>query len=176
MIGFDALPSCGAHGAGRSLRYMSDDVRTVAEHRATVHLRRLDDAVNTSDALRVLSAAADALDAAYSLTRLWRGELLSQQVYDDACRDTASGRAVGGLTYLRGRAVHQAVVLSDFTGRVAKYFYDHYGCWVWRSVPDLGTTEVAVMYSDTVAGTEVRVTTDQVRQFLFEDLPERLNS
>jgi hypothetical protein len=153
---------------------MSHDARTVAEHRVAGHLRRLDDVVNTTDALRVLTTAADALDALYSLTRLWRGGLLSEQAYDDACRDAGTGRAVGGLTYLRGRAVHQAVVLSDFTDRVAEYFYDHYGCWVWRQVSDIGATELAVMYRDSVAGAEVRVTTEQVRQFLLEDLPARL--
>lgn len=152
---------------------MSDNTLTVCEYRVEDHLARLWDAVNTTDPVRVLSTAADTLDAVYALTRLWRGTLLSKPRYDAACREEEGGRIVAGLTHLRGRAVHHAVVLSDFTDRVAQYYYDHYGCWVWRSVTS-SSDELAAMYSQHVAGQEVRVTIEPVRQFLLSDLPTRL--
>lgn len=155
---------------------MSNDARVVGEYRVDEHLARLADAVNTTDTIRVRATAADTLDALYSPTRLWRGTLLSGAAYDGACRETDSGRVVAGLTHLRGRAVHHAVVLSDFTDRVAEYYYDHYGCWVWRSVTPPDSSELATDYSQVVADQEVRVTIESVRQFLFAELPANLRT
>lgn len=128
-----------------------------------------------TDRLVVPATAADLLDAMYALTRHWRKTLLDPSTYDDMCRASDDGRVVGGLTHLRNWGVHDAVVLSDFTDRVGKYFYDHYGCWVWQANAGTGNDELSTMYHHAVADREVRLSLKGVRRFLFEALPARLS-
>jgi hypothetical protein len=70
--------------------------------------------------------------------------------------------------------VHHAVVLSDFTDRVAEHYYDHYGCWVWYADAQGGSDDLSSNYGDSIADKEVLVTLPAVRRFCFEQLPARL--
>jgi hypothetical protein len=82
---------------------------------------------------------------------------------------------VGGLTHLRGQAVHHALVASNFADRVAELYYDHFGSWVWYAGAR-GGGEIAAMYQSHVANREVMATLNSVMQFALNDLPNLFGS
>lgn len=97
-------------------------------------------------------AAADYLDALYAAKELWRKHVLGPADYDALVQAEPVGLATEGMTYLRGQGVHQAVQLSAFDGRIAAYYYSHYGCWAWTQDAPVVDKWFAHAYRDHVAG------------------------
>lgn len=134
---------------------MTVTVREIHEYRVRRHIGRLTEAASSTDLLHAPAAAADLLDALYALTRFWRDQGADQ--YDTACQASDAGRVVGGLTHLRGQAVHHAVVAGNFADHVAEHYYDHFGSWVWYA-DAAGGGDIAAMYQSHVANREIMTT------------------
>ena len=153
-----------AGAIGSVMPFPAPNALAVANVRLHANAERLVSAVNTLDRLLVPAIAADYLDALYGLTRLWRDEFLGSSVYDPFCAESADGRVVEGLTYLRGQGIHRAVVLSKLGG-VADYYYDHYNCWTWIADAPLTGMKVSGSYQQHFADREVRITMDSAERF-----------
>ena len=101
------------------------------------------------------------------MTRYWR-TTLTASVYDRACSASVEGRVVAGLTWLRGREAHHIATPSSASGRISRYFYDHYNCWDWTPTPPAGGEPIRDDYVNAVAGREIRVVQIEVDKLLSD--------
>jgi hypothetical protein len=153
------------------------DALPVLERRLHLNLKRLDQAVNTTDPLTTPAVIADVLDAFYVLRGMWRAPRadggIGKQPFDEACRNNEGGQIVGALVYARGFAAHQRVVFGSFEDIVAERFYDHYGCWVWQSLMgDQSNRELTRWYRQHLARREVPLPLPVAEQFLIETVKQ----
>jgi hypothetical protein len=159
------------------MTWQQPEALPVLERRLRLNLDRLDEAVNTTDPLTTPAILADVLDAFYVLRGVWRRAKadggIGQDDFDQACRNDEGGKIVGALVYARGFAAHERVVFGSFEDIVAERFYDHFGCWVWQSLPSQSNNELARWYRDHLARHEVPLPLPSAERFLTESV-ERL--
>lgn len=105
-------------------------------------------------------ASADFLDALYVVTEALRRLSGSTGALFRSLREAEGGREVIGLRYLRGPAVHQAVVAQTFEDRYPDIYYTHYGVWVWATgiTSDRPNVASRADYEDIVSAREVFAT------------------
>jgi hypothetical protein len=156
------------------MTWQQPEALPVLERRLRLNLNRLDEAVNTTDPLTTPAVLADLLDAFYVLRGVWRRAQadggLGQHEFDDACRKDEGGQVVGALVYARGLAAHKRVVFGSFEDIVAERFYDHFGCWVWQSLPTESKDELAQWYRDHLDRREVPLPLPAAERFLIESV------